>query len=169
MGLIINTSDFASGENAIATDSYTVAELEIIINTYETQLLYELLGVELYDLFVADLSGGVPQDVIYEDIFNPFTKEINDNLVQSLGIKSMLIKWVYFFYVRTQSQTNSMQGNTQNQGTVNKPSAMSYSTLIVQYNQCMKTFKAIQTYIEENKELVYPTYKGIFKQYNSWA
>ena len=169
MGLIINTSDFASGENAIATDVYTTAQLNLAIDTNEKRLLYEMLGIELFDLFELDLSSGVPTNPIYLEIFNPFVKEINDIQYHSIGIKQMLVKWVYFFYVRTQPQTNTIQGNTQNEGTISNPSAMSYSTLINQYNQCIETYKAIQAYIEKNKEVSYPTYKGIYKKYNSWA
>lgn len=167
MGLLINESDFAS---LIATDVYTEGELTLAIAEYEKPLLYELLGVELYDLFVSDLDvNGVPQTPIYQTIYNAFVKEIDEKMVTSQGMKEMLVQWVFFFFVREQPQNNSVQGNVESQGTINKASKMSYSTLVLKYNKCITNFKAIQTYIKSVKDADYPTYKGICKEYMSWA
>jgi len=85
------------------------------------------------------------------------------------GMKVMLVKWVFFHYVRTQPQTNTIQGNTQAEGTINMPSAMSYTSLCIDYNKMISTFKAIQSYIESVKDADYPTFKGVLKHYMSWA
>jgi len=166
MGLLINEDDFAS---LIATDVYTTDELTLAIAEYEKPLLYELLGIELYNLFVADLDNGVPQSTIYLTIYNAFVKEIDDKMITSQGMKEMLVQWVFFYMVRTQPQNNSIQGNVESQGTINKPSTMSYTTLVLKYNKCITNFKAIQKYIESVKDADYPTYKGICKEYLSWA
>jgi len=168
MGILITSADF-TGENIIATDVYTEERLNSFIATYEAKLLYELLGIELYDLFVADLVNKVPQTAKYLTIYNAFVKEINDKMYTSDGMKVMLVKWVYFHFVRTQPQTNTMQGNTESDGTINKPSAMSYTTLVLDYNKMIETFKAIQAYIESVKDADYPTFKGVCKEYMSWA
>ena len=168
MGILITSADF-TGDNDIATDVYTTVDMDAAISEYESKLLYELLGIELYDLFVADLVNKVPQTAKYLTIYNAFVKEIDDVMVFSLGMKKMLVKWVYFQYVRTQPQTNTIEGNTEAQGTVNKPSAMSYTSLVLEYNKMISTFKAIQTYIESVKDEDYPTFKGVCKEYMSWA
>ena len=168
MGILITAADF-TGENKIATDVFTSAELDAFIDLYEAKLLYQLLGIELYDLFIADLDNGVPQSAKYLTIYNAFVKQINDKMVTSDGMKVMLVKWVFFHYVRTQPQTNTIQGNTEAQGTINQPSAMSYTTLVIDYNKMIDTFKAIQTYIESVKDADYPTFKGVCKEYMSWA
>lgn len=168
MGILISSADF-TGDNDIATDVYTDAELDAFIDLYEAKLLYQLLGIELYDLFIADLDNGVPQTAKYLTIYNAFVKEINDKMVTSDGMKVMLVKWVFFHYVRTQPQTNTIQGNTEAQGAINKPSAMSYTTMVIDYNKMIDTFKAIQTYIESVKDADYPTFKGVCKDYMSWA
>jgi len=168
MGILITAADF-TGENKIATDVYTSAELDAFITLYEAKLLYQLLGIELYDLFVADLVNKVPQTAKYLTIYNAFVKEINDEMVTSDGMKVMLVKWVFFHYVRTQPQTNTIQGNTEAMGTINQPSAMSFTTLVIDYNKMIDTFKAIQTYIESVKDADYPTFKGVCKEYMSWA
>lgn len=167
MGLLISESDFS---DIIATDAYTEAELILAIDEYEKPLLYELLGIELYDLFVSDLDvNGVPQTPIYETIYNPFVKEIEDRMVTSQGMKKMLVQWVSFFYIRTQSQNNTIHGNVQSQGTINTPSAMSYGTLVTNYNKCIENFKAIQSYIISVKDADYPTFKGVYKEFMAWA
>jgi len=158
MGLLINEDDFAS---LIATDVYTTDELTLAIAEYEKPLLYELLGIELYDLFVADLVNKVPQTAKYLTIYNAFVKTIDDKIVMSDGMKKMLVKWVRFHYVRQQPQTNTIQGNTEVEGNLNKPSKMSYTSLVIQYNQMIETFKAIQTYIESVKDADYPTFQRL--------
>jgi hypothetical protein len=167
MGLIVSTTDF-KGINAIATDSYTEAELDLVIDIYEQQLIYSLLGVELATTFIANLSSGVPTNPDYLAFYNAWYKEINGCQVISKGIKEMLIEWIFFYYVRTQSQTNTIQGNTQQEGSISSISKMSYATLITKYNDCIDTYKAIQTFIESEKA-TYPTYNGIVKEYMAWA
>ena len=161
MGVLIASSDFSS---IIATDVYTVNEIDGAIDTYELQLIYEMLGVELAELFLDDLSGGVPISARFIEIFESWFKTINEEVVQSLGMKQMLVWWVFFFYVREQWQDNSIQGNVENQGSINTDSRMSYATLQKNYNQAIKTYKAIQAYIEENLT-TYPEYKGMSKEY----
>ncbi len=80
MGILISASDFI-GENKIATDVFTDAELDAFITIYEAKLLYELMGIELYDLFIADLVGGVPQTAKYVTIYEAFVKEIDDEMI----------------------------------------------------------------------------------------
>jgi hypothetical protein len=167
MGLIISTADFKTGTNAISTNRLTTGELDSAIDTYELTILYDLFGIELYELFDADLVNGVPQSQIYLEVFNPFVKLINDVQYQSIGIKQMLVKWVYFFYVRTQSQNNAIGGNTQSENSISSMSKMAYIFAVDDYNTMIRTYKAIQTYIESKKETDYPTYKGLCKEFMS--
>ena len=91
MGILITSADF-TGENVVATDVYTEERLNSFIAAYEAKLLYELLGIELCDLFVADLVNKVPQTAKYLTIYNAFVKEINDKMYNSDGMKLMLVK-----------------------------------------------------------------------------
>lgn len=166
MGILINASDF-KGSYAIATDVYTSAELDVFINANEKRFLVELLGVELYALFIADLSGGVPQTAKYLTIYEPFQKEINNCLFFSEGMKVMLCKYIFFLYVRQQAQNNTISGNVQSESTISVMSAISNATLVLIYNEANETYIAIQEYIESVKAVDYPTYKGIIKHYTS--
>jgi len=164
MGQIVSVADFI-GEQSIATDVYTSGDLQTAIDTFELELLYNMLGVELCTLFLDDLDvEGVPTSQIYLDLYEAWWKDINYTLTQSKGIKDMIVKYIFFFFVRKQGQDNSIQGNVQNEGTINYDSKMSYMSLTLQYNDSIKTMKAIQSYIEANKD-VYPTYKGVYIQY----
>jgi hypothetical protein len=166
MSYIVSLADFETGTTAIATDNFTEAELETAIDTYETSILYELLGVELCDLFLDSIDDQAPTEQRFIDIFYPWFKDIDGELVQSLGIPKMLVKWIFFFYVRQQSQVNTISGNEQSESSINYFSKMGYATLVNEYNQCISTFKAIRKYIEANKN-TYPEYKGIDKDYIS--
>jgi hypothetical protein len=162
MGLIITSSDFSS---IIATDVFTVDEVDGAIDTYEKQLIYELLGVELANLFIGDLDvNGVPQTQRFLDIFESWFKTIDEDVVQSVGMKQMLVWWVFFFYVREQWQDNSIQGNVENEGSINRDSRMSYATLVKNYNVAIKTYKAIQSFINQNSD-TYPEFKGMYKEF----
>jgi len=167
MPLIVQLSDF-TGDNAIATDVFTQNELQLAIDANEKTLIYELLGIELAAAFITNLSNYAPVDPIYLEFFNPFIKEINTVFTESKGMKQMLDTIIFFEYVRKQSQTNTIQGNTQVDGNLNMPSAMNWTTLTIKYNDAIKTFRAIQDYIKSNKT-TYPTFKGIYKEYMSWA
>jgi hypothetical protein len=166
MSYIVSITDFETGTTAIATDNFTEEELQTAIDTYELTLLYEMLGVELCDLFIADLDDGEPQTQRFIDIFNAWFKDINGDLIQSLGIKQMLVKWIFFFYVRQQSQVNTISGNEQSESSINYFSKMGFATLVNEYNYCISTFKSIQRYIIANGS-TYPEYKGIHKDYIS--
>ena len=164
--LIVSNTDFTEAYS-IATDVFTSAELDAFIELNEKKLLYELFGVELADLFIADLSNGQPQTQRFIDVFALFYKQFDDTnneIFISEGIKTMLVKYIYFIYARQQSQNNAIMGNVQSQSTINNPSAMNYATLVLRYNEMIDTFNAIQQFIDENKS-VYPEYKGVCKNY----
>ena len=71
MGILIDTDDF-QGKWCIAVDDYSEDHLNDYIDTFEKKLLVSLLGVELFDLFQADLVDQVPQTARFVSIFNEF-------------------------------------------------------------------------------------------------
>lgn len=168
MGLIIVSSDF-TGDNAISKNAYTKAELDLAIAEFEETFIYQLLGIELAGSFIANLTNHAPTNPDYLEFFNPFYKEINNVMVISKGMKLMLVMLIYFEYVRKQSQVNTIDGNKQNQSSISKESAMNYTSLVLKQNDAVGTYKAIQKFIESEKTTKYPTYKGICKEYASWA
>ena len=68
---ILKSTDFAD-EYKISTDNFSGIDAYII--QYERHYLLRLLGSDLFDLFIADLSGdpSVPGSARFLDIFNKF-------------------------------------------------------------------------------------------------
>ncbi len=161
---IIQESDF-TGEYKIAKDCYN--NLDSYIEKYENQLLVQLLGAELYDLFIADLTPitpQVPQDVRFLAIFNSFNLDDGNCLLTSEGIKTMLIQYVYFFILRDNLNVKTATGTVRMQN--ENSSAPSYNNfnLVEAYNSSITNYKAIQWYICDNSD-TYPEYNGQFQDF----
>lgn len=146
---ILKSTDFAD-EYKISTDNFSGIDAYII--QYERHYLLRLLGSDLFDLFIADLSGdpSVPGSARFLDIFNEFHSDENGTLRDSEGMKRMLIQFVYFHYVRDQNFQNSKTGVVRN---VNSNStALPYNgyNLIESYNQGIRNYDTIQWFIRDN-------------------
>lgn len=167
MGILISSSDFV-GTYAIATDVYTETDLDLMITEKEEDLLVDLLGQDLYDLFYADLVNGVPQEDIYLKIYNKLRFESNlycapnGVIVKSKGMKVMLLSWIFFYFVRKQPVDNAIGGNLSSKSTISD-GVNQFMPLINYYNDAVDTYRAIQQYIIQNKT-TYPTFQGVEKQ-----
>ncbi len=170
MGLLISSNDFTGKWSLAKSNEDSIDEY---IEEYEEKFLTELLGKELFDLFVADLSGyvadvsvGVPVDQIYLKIFNPFTEKIRGYVVASEGMKRMLVGLIYFYYVRDNAVKQTMNGAV-NQ--VTEVATTSDNTFLYpRYNQAVVTYQSIQNYIMENKTATYPAFYGVVKRKTSF-
>ena len=124
---------------------------------YEKKYLVQLLGADLYALFIADLTAPdpqVPQSVRFLNIFNPFSIDQHSCLYYSEGIREMLVQFIYFHYVRENQVINTAGGTVSN--SVELGLNASFMGNIVQvYNQGVKNAHCMQWYIHEN-ELEYP-------------
>lgn len=154
---ILKDTDF-KGEYSIPQDSFT--ELQQYIDKYEKEYLVDLLGIELYKLFIADLTGATPQTpqtVIYQTIFNEILEKINSVDVHSEGIKKMLVQFVYFHYMRELQYSKTKSGGVINQS---ENSAKDFSFNMVKvFNDGCGNAEAIQFYILV-KLTDYPTFYG---------
>lgn len=160
---LVNT-DF-TGYHKISTNNFTQAELTSYITKYESVYLKELMGVALYNLFVASISSGLPTGV-YLTIYNAFSEDsesCSNKILISDGMKEMLKGFVFFEYTRNQPIENTTVGNVKN---VNENSEVVNgwkAGITEKYNRAIDTYKAIQSYIEENLT-DYPTYNGVEKE-----
>ena len=164
MANILEISDFDSGINTIRHNGYANSNLQWYIDKYEREYLIDLLGVTLYDLFITDLSGGVPTTLIYQDIFNPIATVIGDENLVNRGMKEMLKGFVYFHYVRAdmfkQTPTGAKSSKSDNS------SSVTLTSLNIQgrFNDSVDDYKVIREYIKEN-ETDYPTFLGVDLDY----
>ena len=148
---LVEITDF-TGELAIPQDKLTVKKFDVVRDARQFELLYDLMGAELAKLFIADLdANGVPQTAIYQALYNAFQEDDSDTgcVIVSLGIKEMVKRLVYFYYVRGLNTNVTLNGNKTNEGENSKINGK-IDWLIRKYNEAIDTGKAIQWYIGEN-------------------
>lgn len=164
---IVQTSDFGSGHYAIPQDKFT--QLNSYITKVERKYLLQLLGAELYDLFIADLTlttPQVPQSQIYLDFFNEFHIEIDGCNLTSEGIKEMLKAFIYFHWMRDATYRKTTFGVTTASAENATNNIYQGFNLVESYNQGVDIANTIQWYIQDN-EPNYPLYNGDLFEYSS--
>ena len=152
---IVQTTDF-TGQYKIPKTCYT--ELSTYFAKYEKQYLVRLLGAELYDLFIADLTAGpgqVPQTQRFIDLFDPFQTDEDHCVICSEGIKKMLIQFIYFEYMRESRYGQTVSGAVQVKSSVADVLPFKGWNLERSYNEGVGNYHAIQWYICDNDD-VYP-------------
>lgn len=167
---ILTTNDFESGELSVPHSEYD--DLAIFINKYELKYLMQLLGVNLYKLFVADLTplssnaGQQPQADKYKIIFNPLYEEINNVEYKSDGIKQMLMQFVYFHYTREKEYSKTQSGTTENATELGKKKNYVGFNLKKSYNDGVRIFCEIQKYISFKKDETKNDIEPLYQEYN---
>lgn len=164
--LNIAPENFEDGLISIASSTHQNEGFQDFIDDLETEYLKDLLGCDLYDLFIADLVDGVPQSAIYLSIFNSFSIDIiKGHQARSKGIVGMLERFIYWDYVRYQRLKNTPNGNVVNESEAAKEGRN--KRMFNTYNEGIDTFCAIQWYINKNIS-DYPSYNGLTKNKVSW-
>jgi len=166
---ILQISDFASGRYKIPVKTSNDAGLTAMIATVESTYLPALFGVELYDLFIADLGIGSPQtpsDPRFVQVFRAFNDQTDDFLTRSEGMIVMLQGLVYYLYVRdivTRVTTDGIKAtkgeNSDNVTAVGKD-------INSQYNEAILNYKVIQNYMLNVDPDTYPEFAGIDEHFN---
>lgn len=140
---------------------YEQAKIQAYIDKYERQYLVKLLGVELFNLFVADLVGGVPQAAIYTKIYEAFEYDnVNCNIYISEGMIDMIKGFVYYQYLKDLTNNVAVSGNVRPMGENSENVSTLNSMIYTRYNDSVRTYKAVQHYICDYST-DYLTYNGI--------
>lgn len=163
------TTDY-KGFYQITQNSHSVAELQTYIDDLEPERLRDLLGCTLFDLFTADLVGGVPQAQRFKDIFDPFCDDDGNTTglqQRSQGIPVMLKGFVYYDYVKDSDFSNVITGNIKNEFSNSVTSSSVEYGLRQRYNRAILSYEAIQWFIWDNLT-DYPEYNGIAKELTVW-
>lgn len=174
MASVLDIDDFEEGRYTIPANPEQEDGLQSYIDSVEDKYLVELLGVELYGLFKAevDANNGVPTSPRFVKIFDPFTEQINGGqfganlILQSQGMKDMLKGIVYFLYVRDQVTVVTTVGvkETKGENSVNVSSIK--QQVNSRYNQSVCTYQAIQHYMCAIDPDNYPEFAGVKLGYN---
>lgn len=159
MGLLIVKNDFVGKFDLVKS---TNDKIDSYIDTYEKDLLRDLLGSELFDLFEADVTNYLPQTTKYLTIFNPINTNIDNIEIRSKGIKTMLLGLIYFEYERDNRYKVSNSGQSKNNLDSGNNDFDTHH-LYQRYNEAVTTYQNIQYYINANID-TYSEFKGLSKE-----
>lgn len=164
MGKIVKTTDFV-GKYSISQNSFNGSDLQAFIDKYEKVYLRDLLGLVLGDLLYADIAANTflaPPTARYTVLFNAIAQELNGCDVISDGIKEMLLGFIYWEFVRQATVQNTTTGNVIAQNEVSAQADWSSTNIYDNYNEAIKSYRAIQIYINTNSS-TYPEFNGKMK------
>jgi hypothetical protein len=159
--MIVSISDF-TGKYALSKGIYDNAKLQDYIDRYEPRYLRELLGVTLYNEFMNDLVGGVPQSPNFVKIYEPLSEDYSmyfyswqtfnsvNTIIDSEGIKEMLKGFIYFEYAKDLYNQMTPYGLVKPVAENSEVTSTLFSLMYNRYNEAVRTFTAIQEYIIVN-------------------
>lgn len=165
MGLLIETTDFANGTYKIPQT--TISDLGTFITEFEKDYLRKLLGVELFELFEADVASHVPATQRFLDIYNPIREDYGSEPVINRGMKEMIKGLIYWKYMRELGIVVTQSGFGRSESDVNPNVGISQSGLIRKQNEACNDADVIQWYISKNLT-TYPEYAGICIPRATW-
>lgn len=157
MSNIIQIADFKNTEYQLPEQKYST--YQNYLDKYEKYFLVQLLGAELYSLFIADLVSGVPQTARFLDIYNSFELDDGGCVRYSEGIKAAVMEYVYFYAVRDLPVKKTNTGVVFNDNEVSVGPMYSGYNIVESYNEAIINAHAIQWFICDNST-DYPEYNG---------
>lgn len=167
--MIVTLSDFSTGKFELHRGMYDNSKIQNYIDVYEKRYLIELLGVELYNEFEADLTagGGTPTEQRFIDIFNELNFDYAFCIYQSEGIKEMLVGFIYYEYLADQINQMTPNGNVLPKGENSDRATTLYQTVYSRYNLAVKSYDTIQKHIWLNRSN-YDKFNGKPKGFAYW-
>jgi len=151
-------------------------DFEEYIQSYTPEILKDLLGWDLYDLFIADLlpdgdGRDVPQSPAYINIYEPIDIDAFNlcckDRMQSYGMVDMLKSMIRFYWLRDMKYKQTVSGTSVMDSENSVVIKSLHYGLTKQYNRGIESYQSIQCYIEKN-DAIYPTYNGSTKNLTSW-
>ena len=159
MGFVV-ASDF-TGKFEIHVSGVKAATLDGYIDRYEDYYLKRLFGLDLYNTWLGSVDSAIP-DPIYTFLKNPFDYQENQELLQSRGVKDMLLGLIYFEYNKDNRVQQTIHGKVSLKQEVSTPASNREMSTI--RNEAVWTYKAIQKYICYNLS-TYPDYAGVDEEF----
>jgi len=162
--MITSISDYV-GKYSLSKGIYDNSKLQEYIDRYEPRYLKQLLGVELYNEFVSDLSSNVPQSPNFIKIFNPLSEDVGsyiygwnthhliNSILDSEGIKEMLKGFIYFEYAKDLYNQMTPYGQVKPKSENSEITNTLFSLMYTRYNEAIRTYSAIQEYIVLNRTI----------------
>jgi len=161
--MFITIADFTSGgKYELSTGMYDTERLQAYIDKYEKRYLIGLLGVDLYNDFIAN-----PAQPEYVFIFDAFELDSDLCIIISEGMKVMLLGFIYYEYLKDLTNQTTPNGNVRPLGENSGEVSTLYSMMYTRYNESTTTFRAIQHYIMLNRA-DYTDFNGSKKELAYW-
>jgi hypothetical protein len=158
---IVSSTDFIN-KYELSTGMYSDSKIDDYIARYQERYLVHLLGADLYLEFISDLDADVPRSPNFKQIFEPFNEDVSgvgmgyyysyrlNQILESDGIKEMLLGFTYWEYARDllnqQTPYGGVKQMAENSIVVDTP----HSLMWERYNLAVKTYRAIQEWINTN-------------------
>lgn len=163
MAIDITIGDFVN-KFEIHTNGYNAVKLAEYIERYKESYLIDMLGVELYDLFLANYET----DAIYTFLYEPFNYQLDEcygnKILKSRGVFDMLLGFIYCHYQEDISAQQTINAPVKVKGQNSERATKFDANFYSRWNESVTTYKAIQEYCLD-KETVYPTFKGVKKDH----
>lgn len=173
MGLIITVSDFLSsaGKLAIAQDNVAATKITSYILRYEEQYLIDLLGVELFNLFKADIASppNPPASPIYAALYDPIRQDDGTCIRISRGMKDMVMGFLWWEYMRDAKFRQALTGMFVDKSENSREAPFDEYNIYGRYNESIESYQTIQWYIKKDTANAYPTYNGQCKDIAHWS
>jgi hypothetical protein len=169
--MIVQVEDFQEGKYELHTGMYDIPRIQSYIDKYEPRYLRQMLGVDLYNLFEADLSlgGGIPTEPRFTKIFDELTLDLPWRILDSDGMKEMLLGFIYYEYTKDQIVQMTPNGNVRPVGQNSEVAGSLYTQIYTRYNDGVRSYKAVQMYIWKNPEdYDYDKFNGVPKGLVTW-
>ena len=152
----LQPSDF-TGIIAVSSNKFTDDGIQDYIDKWESKYLQDLLGVDLYNEFIADLDtapnitpASIPTDAKFTVIFNSFALDDGSCIRRSEGMKQMLRYLIYFDYVRDRNFAIDITGANKASYSNAETVKINETRAIENWNLGIKTYNMIQWYITDN-------------------
>lgn len=158
MASIVSLIDFV-GKYELSITEETELKIQEYIDRLENELLRELFGLNLYNLWESSVNP------IYTILTSPivFQEEgCNGKIWESKGIVDMLTGFIYWEYSRDAYTQQTIDGAQKNLGENSVNSTFIMANLQGRFADALTSYEAIQAYIKKNLA-VYPEYRGIEK------
>lgn len=154
MGKFVSIGDFSQGTHRVFSNKNTDADLDAVINEVEKDVLVDLLGITMGEALLVN-------ETLYPTLVEPFNIKINNVLVKSKGIKTMLKGFVYFEYLRKKMSNGNVRPKGEN--SENLPGQSTDVTVTV--NEALDSYRSIQIRAFYDKT-TYPDFDGVEKRFN---
>ena len=173
MSYFVQSSDFSDGGLRIPTTQYSVKVLQAFIDTEEPRILKQLLGCALYEDFITNWVGDPTEDFAdarFKVIYDPFCIDDDCGILESEGIKKMLMYFIYYKYTAETPTTPRINGFAKESNDNSESSSAMGAATFTKYNAGVDSYASIQRYMDElNPENYdYIEFNGQPKKYLTW-